>query len=187
MVAEIAPPVTTPIRKKQANPVPLGLQLRLRVRGLYLNQGLCPSEIAAKVGLQRAQVANLVVREGWTKVRKEAQRRIEKRADERMKAEADQVADAIASDCEEIALRSLENARDRAENPLQKDAAKDFQAWTGGVRNLVTVARACRGMDQAPQSAAGSSVNVFVLRCGDLEKSRKSERIEQNVTPVIAS
>ncbi len=48
-----------------------------------------------------------------------------------------------------------------------KDMAKDFQAVTGGVRNLVTARNLVRGAVAADSVPAGTQVNLFFFRPAD--------------------
>jgi hypothetical protein len=111
-----------------------------------------------------------------------------------MAAEIDEVSEAIATESEEIAMSGLKRSRESAES-REKDAAKDFQAWTGGARNLVNIARACRGLDarNGNGDAAASITNIFAV--GSLSFGAKPDAAPahahasepRNVTPQNAT
>ena len=60
-------------------------------------------------------------------------------------------------------------------------APKDFQAWTGGISNLVKASRAVRGLDRSGLESVGErpSVSVFLVRGEPLNEDLK------RVEPVI--
>jgi hypothetical protein len=167
----------TPTVRKSAGRIPL--PVKLKARSLYLIHGLPLAEIAQQTGLTSQSVKNLAFNEGWSKTRLKAKEALVKRADARMNEEIDEVSDAIATESEEIAMSGLVRARESTQD-RGEFAAKDFQAWTGGARNLVNISRACRGQDAKKADGAGESASVsfFVIRVEDAEPAAM-----RNVTP----
>lgn len=153
MVAKAAEPRSKP---------QIPLQTRLKVRNLYLYQGLGHKEIAAKVGLTTRQCQTLVQRHKLTDLKRSINGKAVQAHNARVDADVAEIVDAVASESEEIALAGLQRARE-ATTSASEYAAKDFQSWTGGVRNLVNVARQARGLD-TERSAQGTTLNVFVGR-----------------------
>lgn len=149
--------------KSQRTPrTTIPLPTRLKVRNLYLVQGISHKEIAAKVGLTRTQVETLVKRERWCEVKASTKDNLVRAHDARMSSQVAEIVEAVASESDEISLAGLQRAREATESQSEY-AAKDFASWTSGVRNLVNVARQARGLD-AERSAQGSTLNVFVGR-----------------------
>ena len=150
----------------------------MKARNLYVNQGLPPTQVANLCGLKVHQVAQLAVREGWTKVRRANEARLAARIQSRNDENIDEVSAAIASECDEIALSAV--AKSKA--ALSRDdpgAARDFQALTAGLKNVVTVARTVRGLDQ--QQEAPTSVNIGFFFAPPGARSAPAELV--NVTP----
>lgn len=149
--------------KKPAPKLTIPLLTKLKVRNLYLSQGLGPQAIAKITGLTEKQAGNIIVREGLAKLRASAKSAIEARSDARTQEQVSEVIEAIARESEEIALSGIARAREATES-RSEFAAKDFQSWTGGVRNLVNIARQARGLDSERSAGQGATLNVFVGR-----------------------
>jgi hypothetical protein len=139
------------------------LPTRLKARNLYLTQGLSFKEIGEKTGLDASQIRSLVDREGWPRLKSGAKSKITAKHDARASEMVSEVVEAMASESEEIALSGLQRARQAVESQ-EAYAAKDFQSWTGGLRNLVQVARELRGFDSEQSRGSGATLNVFVGR-----------------------
>ncbi len=201
MVASAKPPTapTPPPVPKLKSSVHIPLTVKLKARSLYLIHGLPYAEIGKQTGMKPQAVRNLAFYEGWTKTKAQTKAALIKRADARDQVTIDEVSEAIAIESEEIAMSGLNRSRQAAESD-GKDAAKDFQAWTGGARNLVNIARACRGLDgRGGASEAGCGVtNIFAVgsltfnagcnnsaRGGETNTAQQAaEREPVNVTPV---
>ena len=166
------------------------LAAKLKARSLYLIHGLPYLEIAAQTGIPAKTLRNMAVREGWTKSKRGTKERLLRQADARMAEDIAEVSEAIAVESEGIALGSLGRARKCVESD-HENAAKDFQAWSGGARNLVNIARACRGLDARNGGAdAGASVtNIFAV--GTLTfgatQAKPDASEPRNVTPQDAT
>ena len=161
-------------RGSRAKVIPIGA--RLKARNLYINQGLPSSQVAAVTGLSADQVSQLACREGWTKIRRINEAKLSAKIDAHTDAKIDEVSQAIASECDELALNSLNCVRSALESPGE-NAARDAQAFSGTLKNLVTVARTVRGLDTA--QAAAPSVNIAFFM-GQLQPAEPT-----NVTPAI--
>lgn len=179
MVADATAPVS--LKRKQER---IPILTRVKVRNLYLYQDLPYRDIAQQCGITEQQVGKVVIAEGLSGMRRKRKQDLIRKSDARTQDEADEVAQAIAAQGDEISLGALEKAKNCIEVGGEY-AAKDFQAWTAGLRNVVTVSRLCRGQDQQ-QQATGASVNVFVLRCGDMDSKRKERAVTAESIPIPA-
>lgn len=141
----------------------ISLLTRAKARNLYITQALPMREIADKTGLDYSQVRTLVDREGWAKLKTTVKRKLESGLDAHATEHVTEMTEAIANESEEIALSGLQRARQAVESQ-ETYAAKDFQSWTGGLRNLVQVARELRGFDNEQSRGPGATLNVFVGR-----------------------
>ena len=180
LVLDEPAPLPKPVRKTTEQPklrarsAAVPLMTELKVKNLYLVQALSYSQIATATGLAPWQVNGLIQRRKWAQERKRREERLRARADARTEEQLDSVQDAIASECEEIVFNGLVRAREATQSDSVY-AAKDFQAWAGGVRSLAQVARSARGMDNADTKPTGQ-VNVFLTR---------GERVERDLKPVV--
>ena len=183
MVAD-AQPEAKPGKKPNAKPLPIPIGTRLKARNLYLIQCLPYAEIAEKTGLSVSSVGQLAFREGWTKLRKQRASELTTKADARANRDIDAINDAIASECEEIALKGLDRAKKASESD-DEFAARNFQSWTGGVSNLVKVQRAARGLDSRETGAPGNgnSLQLFFLNA---QPTQIATRTEKPVTEICA-
>lgn len=136
------PPRRTDKRLKR-DTTPTALVTKLKVKNLYLYQDASHKEIAKRTGLTESAVGNLIHRERWSQLKKEAARQLEDTHDARAQEAQQSIVEAIGSQAEEITLSGLERAREAVKRK-GKDAARDFQSWTGGVRNLVQSIKAIR-------------------------------------------
>ena len=159
---------------KRAGTIPIGV--RLRAQNLYINRGFTPKQISEVVGLTSQQIASLAVRGGWTKTRNDRTRSITQRVESRTQAGVDAVAETIGAECDEYALGSLKRIGESLER-TDPNAARDFQAYSVGLKNVVAVARTVRGLDTA--QAAAPSVNIAFFM-GQLQPAEPT-----NVTPAI--
>lgn len=139
------------------------LPMKLQARSLYLIHGKQPKEIAEIIGLTAKQLAKLAFREGWTQQRKRIARAKEENLIAREGEAIAEVQEKAAVEAETMIFRTYS----RVDESLRRDdinAARDFRAYTGGLRDLVTIARTCRGLDAQPGKLApsgGPSINMF--------------------------
>lgn len=148
------------------------LALKLKVKNLYLIQHASHAEIAKQTKLTLPAVAGLIHREGWPALKKKQAEFAEISSDTHMSETAAQVVAAVTDQCTEIALSGLNRCRD-AVSAKGKDAAKNFQSWTGGVRNLVSAIKTLQA--QGPGEAGGNTMNVFLIRAGDALPEKPAE------------
>ncbi len=149
--------------EKRSAPIPI--TVRLKARSLYVLKGLPAEQVAEACGLETSQVHYLSNYYGWSKARREMSAQLSKGVDTKELSLATETGEAIATECEEIALSGLEKARS-ALSDTSKDAAKNFQAWTAGVRNLATarnLVRSIGGADTGNGKADTRSVNLFFV------------------------
>lgn len=152
MVASRAP--------KNAIPLPV----RLRIRNLYLTQGLSDSVIAKRVNLTIIQVRGIIRREGLPELRKPRKLSLTQAADARTQEQVGELIETFARETEELALGGMQRARECIDSQSEY-AAKDFSSWSSGVRNFIQVARQARGLDTEGQRGnATHNLNVFVGR-----------------------
>lgn len=141
------------------------LLVKLKARNLYLVQGLTHKEIASQTGLSLLASQQLASRNGWTELRRKSKERILAKQDAKLEEQSKEALDAIASVSEQHAVRGLERVGEALES-YGDFSARDFQSWTGGVKNLVSIMREIR----APQEQAqvkGATLNMFIIRAGD--------------------
>lgn len=144
------------------------LHTRIHAHNLYLSKGLPYREISKETGLTVEQLERLAVREGWTKKRKAQKARLERQVNERTQALENEILESVVNLSGQHALRGLEKTGDALER-TDRDAARDFQSYTSGVKNLVSIMRDIR----APQNegpSSGATLNMFILRVGDQAK-----------------
>lgn len=116
---------------------------RLKARNLYLIQGVSHETIAKATGLTVRQSETLASREGWAKLRKDRKQRLLASQDAHDATNSNEAIEAIGALSEQLAVRGLERVGESVERK-GKFAARDFQSWSGGVRNLVGVIRDIR-------------------------------------------
>jgi hypothetical protein len=159
---------------------------RVKARNMYLVQGLDYKSISESTGLDIRCLYNLAKREGWTERRKEQRLKLETTTDARIKAFEDQVSEAIAQETVDVTLSGVGRAREAVES-RGEFAARDFQSWTGGIRNLVQVAKLLREPSANMDGSVQAQLNVFILRVGDQGSVTRGTNLQQpeqkNVTP----
>lgn len=155
--------------------------IRLKARNLYLIQGLSHQEIAAQTGLTRQSSEALAHREGWVKVKRERTKRLVEKYDSRVEAAGNEAIDAIADVSTQLSMEGLGRVSEALQDRSQF-AARDFQSWTGGVKNLVSIMREIRAPSETTPGNAG--LVAFVIRVGD-EAPSAPAKTEVNVTPVV--
>jgi hypothetical protein len=154
--------------------IPIGA--KIKARNLYLIQCIRPTEIAPLVGLTLQQVNGMIVREGWSKIKRKREAQIKANIDPRSEAQLDAVSEAIGLECDQHSLKACERIGESLER-TDPNAARDFQALSVGLKNVVAVARTVRGLDTA--QAAAPSVNIAFFM-GQLQPAEPT-----NVTPAI--
>jgi hypothetical protein len=161
MVAEVAPP----IKRKHLPSVKgynIPLATRLQVRNLYVGACLGPSDIAPKVGLTLRQVRRLVATDKLAPIRRRAVSNAIKVTDNTANHLLERFNQEIASQSEEASLGAIVRAREAVASK-DKLAARDFQSWTGGIRNLVDVSRRVRGLDaKQPEGSVTMNLGFFM-------------------------
>ena len=159
MVADIAKPIVPKLRHRRFT---LDLLTKSKIRNSYLYGNYTQPEIADSVSAPLTVVRAYIQR---CKLPAEKRRRESKAiqvADARASEQLTSNVIAIVDQAEELQLNGLRRAAISVESK-DPSAPKDFQAWTGGVRNLAQVARLARA--DAPIEAAGSvTLNLFNVR-----------------------
>lgn len=162
MVAEL--PVAEK-RVKKTSPLPIAT--KLKAKNLYLYQDASHQRIAKETGLSVDASESLAVREGWVEQRRARAKKLEEKSDARSEQADLAIVEAIGSQAEEIALSGLDRARDAVKRK-GKDAAKNFQSWTGGIRNLVSAIKTIRAHDGGSLGNSESpTLNFFFVRASD--------------------
>lgn len=160
-----------PVEAKRSPAAPIPLSVRLKAKNLYLYRDATHQQIAKETGLTVGASEMLAHREGWVKLKRDRQKELESKSDTRAEKADLVIVEAIGSQAEEIALSGLERARDAVKRK-GKDAAKNFQSWTGGIRNLVSAIKTIRARDGSgtdqPQSIA---FNLFFTGRADAVKA----------------
>ncbi len=188
MVAETLP-VAPETRKRMGFRPTFPLQLKLKVRSLYVIQQLSSAEIGAQVGLTRKQVQDLVKREGWIAVKRRAKASILAKHDARAREEVLEVHEAFALKTEELGMGVLEKAGARMPDQ-DENVARDLQALSQTAKNFIGIARQVRGMDLSRDADRNGQTLVFVKleRVGDASTAKRLPEpaaTEINVTPVL--
>lgn len=143
-------------------PIAIPLSTKLKVKNLYLFQDAPHERIAKETGLTVKAVGDVIHREGWPKIRRERERKLTEKSDARGEQADLVIVEAIGSQAEEIALSGLERARDAVKRK-GKDAAKNFQSWTGGIRNLVSAIKTIRARDGSMPDSEPRNLNLFFV------------------------
>lgn len=173
MVAETAPnqaPQAQLTRKKggrKKGDSAFPLLTRLKARNLYVIQGATHETIAQQTGMTTRQSEALASRSGWTKIRRAKEASLVATQDARAHDQITEAMEAIASVSEQHAMQALQHNVPAALERNDKEAARDFQAYTGGVRNLVQTAKICRETSEQGAAEGERNLAVFVLRIGD--------------------
>ncbi len=148
-----------PVRKSSTERGPqISVLAKIKARNLYLNQGLAVPSVAKECGLSESTVRNWVKVGKWAVERKTVYSRLLSKQDAQREETGNAVIQAIASEAEEHALSAMANVK-QALVREDKDAAKDFQAYTAGVKNLASTARMLRE-PLSSGSGEGSTVNL---------------------------
>lgn len=160
MVAEYPAPVVAD--KKRTLSSRIDILTRSKARNLYFFQEASHERISKETGLTVMAVGQLISREGWAKEKRQRIARLAKAHDTRVAGLDSEIIETIATRAEQHALEGL----DRVAEALQRsdrDAAKDFQAYTSGVKNLATTAKAMREPIGAVTETGGNSFNLFFV------------------------
>ena len=168
MVAE------APIKRARGPEVPL--LLRLKARTLYLNGGHSYKAICEQTGITYPALKQMAHKEGWTVVRRKQEETLVAKQDAQGCAIREQVLEQINSESVELAAESMKRIRLALERG-DKDAAKDFQAYTSGAKNLVSINRAISA-PSAGTDQGSTTLNVFIARVGDNKPEKSVQAID---------
>jgi len=135
------------------------METRARVQSLYLTRFLSSQQIAKETKLTPNQVSQLCHREGWTIIRQQKLMKSAQSASTRADASLAKIYNAVAIESEELIFSGMNRARESVKK-RGKFSARDFQSWSGGIRNFADISRKCRGIDRADTIGAGSNGNV---------------------------
>lgn len=162
------------------------LREKLRCKTLYLSNSLTTNEIARAIGRTQQAVEMLIYRSGWARQlvanRKDAESLADAEIDRRLRQDIASTYDAIAGECEEIALGGLTAAREA----LDDRDARSFALYAGGVKGLAGIARQVRASDPATSlvplgsSSPASSINVFLSPLQHRADPRPVEPVESS-------
>lgn len=160
MSAEI---MDAPVKSSRGRAAEIPLLVKMKARNLYFVDNLGWEEIGERCGWSAKALAQCAQRELWTAEKKRRKSALIAKADAHMNAVQNEVIEAIASKSEEAALKAMANV-DKALDRSDEFAAKDFQAYTAGVKNLASTARLLREPAKADLSGEGArSVNIFFM------------------------
>lgn len=153
---------------------PIPIVKRLQVRTLYLSYSLSYREIATRTDLTEKQIANIVNHDKLTVAKRIRNQHLVAKAEANIDAHHAEFNEAAARESEELSLGALRNVRTRVERDGPNDA-KEFQAITAGIMNLVKTSRTVRGLDNVKGSSESSGqVNVFILRGATIDTQPES-------------
>lgn len=184
MVAAAEKPLVAQKPSKPTRKGAIPLLTRMLARNLYLTQGLPYKAISAETGLPVPTLEQLSHREGWVDLRRQAKARLLKNAEARTQALEAEMLESVVGLAGQHALQGLNRTGEALER-TDRDAARDFQSYTSGVKNLVSIMRDIR-QPQSDGASEGARLNVFVLRVGDQVKAKDAATSERNVTPNTA-
>ncbi len=193
MVATVESPAIAPSRPRQYSYSggKLSAEQKLRIRTLYLSHNLGPKEISDQLKCDYRATRAIISTAGWAKLRGKRWEKAEAEVNNVVEKDLAEVSQQIIVNSEELTHGSLELLRqslapdspEMAALPLEKrlkfmaDRAKTAQMASGAARNLVDIARRCRGLDNKVEQSTGTitNVNLFMIKGTD--------RQEKNVTP----
>jgi len=178
MVAESekAPKQITLTERRIAGNQEIPLMVRLQARNLYLNGGMSWEEIGIKCNWNAKSLATIACKYGWVAEKRRRASLLEKKLNARLEAETNQAIEAIAEHAEQHALGVMH----RVGESIANGNARDFQAYTAGVRNLATTAKALRETNQSAMPTSQVSFNLFMV--GAAAPAAQSE--PKQVTPI---
>lgn len=154
--------------------------IQLKVKKLYLVDGLSPSEIAEKVGLSPQSVSNLAYRNGWSHVRRRNEAKALAKVEDQARAAVEQALESVAIRTEGLVERGL----DLAENAADAGDAKSFAMAAKGSRDLHAIWRLATGIDaHAAGSERAASLSIVFARFPDAS----SQPEEKSADPVEVS
>lgn len=158
MVAE----TEKPPRKVGEHGPAVSILTKVKARNLYLNERLPYAAISEQTGLTTKTLQCLASREGWTAVRRQQEKRMIESSDARANAMRSDVVEAIAAASEQHAIRGLQKVGESLERS-DEFAAKDFQSYTAGVKNLATLAKTLREPAANMDGAQTLNLNLFFV------------------------
>lgn len=167
MVAQSAAPKRKPGERGPAIPV----FSRVVARNMYLNDCLPIAAIATRLGLTEGTVRAMASNEGWVSERKKREAALIQKSDKQNEALSTELIEAIATQSEELALGGINEARKELTSGSEQ-AARNFQAWSAGVKNFASVAKLVRDPNGSGMER-GSTVNLFMIRAGDALNNAK--------------
>ncbi len=149
------------------------------VRTLYLVQGHSPKQIEALgLGVTRQQVSQWANRYEWASQVRDARSTVDRVSRERTQNAVQEVANAIATESEELCFSALNQTRmGLVEGGL--NGAKQAQAASSTLRNLAGVAKLLRDTGSADSDNKSTNLNVFILRAGDNAKMAEPKRVTE--------
>jgi hypothetical protein len=176
MIATVETPAVKP-RKLDFGRGAMTPDQKIQARTLYLVGNLGPKEISKKLGVPFRSVELLVSRAGWSKLRNANWAKAEAAIVAKVEADVAEVTQRIAVESEELTVGSLRVLR----ASIDAGNAKDMQMASGAARNLVDIARKCRGLDnnRLDQAAGNGSANVNLFFINHPQHTKP----ELNVTP----
>jgi len=149
----------------------------MKARNMYLSQCLPYKAISEATGLPTQTLEKLASREGWTKLRKATKERLLAESNARTETIANEALEAISDDMIVLTAESLGRVRESLERD-DKNAAKDFQAYTAGARNLATTAKALRETGKAVASSGPTNFNLFFVGAAPGKPAEQVTEIE---------
>lgn len=158
----------------------ISILAKVKARNLYLNQGLSIAATAKEVCLAESTVRKWVERDGWRTERQASYSRLVAKTDAQAEGVQKVMAEAIASEAEENALSAMRNVR---ESLTRSDefAAKDFQAYTAGVKNLASTARMLRDPAGASPGEGTTNFNLFFMQTPGPSIEKTAEKVAEPI------
>lgn len=160
MVAEAQ---VMPVKRKKGERGPsIPVLTRLQARNLYLHECLPTKLIAERTGLPVGTLHSMFQKEGWTKLRREMEARLISKQDARGDEIRAQAEEAIAARATAIAAKAL-TVTEAGLDQGDLDGAKQAQAASSALKNLVTSARVLQTQPGSAVESGPTNFNLFFV------------------------
>jgi len=154
-----------PKRKRKAGERGPGIPVltKLMARSLYLNECLPLRAIAEQTGLPMETIGRMASKEGWTAARRAKKEELIRRQDAKGDLLRSEVEESLAERATLIASKAL-TVTEAGLDQGDLDGAKQAQAASSALKNLVTSARVLQTPPGSATTEAGSqSFNLFFI------------------------
>ncbi len=134
--------------------------LKLQARALYLNEGLPYRAISARTGLAEASLHRMASQEGWVECRRAQKKRLIAAQDAKGDELRSQVEAQLAERAVLISAKAL-NVTEKGLDQGDLEGAKQAQAASSALKNLVTSARVLQNPGSSVGEGSTVNLNLF--------------------------